>query len=261
MDQILNIVEGYMSEWSADHHNSCHIAFESHAYEAILATTNTLNNREFISINNEAQDVLTYFHTKYGAILPYKIQEKMRALKNMVFKMQVKVSSLKKALTALIEDDEKMALMNLSKLRDQPELYMSPLSEEILRTHEEMEELLESHLIDCNSLSQKLLYLLNTLQNAEDSMKLKLDTSRNRLLITNTTFAVYLMAIGFGSYLTGIYGMNLDNTVTIQFVVYGVFETIFVASFSIIIIISASVLYYLRRNYILPKEIIVLHMD
>jgi hypothetical protein len=27
-------------------------------------------------------------------------------------------------LTALIEDDEKMALMNLSKLRDQPELYM-----------------------------------------------------------------------------------------------------------------------------------------
>jgi hypothetical protein len=34
-------------------------------------------------------------------------------------------------------------------------------------------------------------------------MKLKLDTSRNRLLITNTTFAVYLMAIGFGSYLTG----------------------------------------------------------
>jgi hypothetical protein len=49
-------------------------------------------------------------------------------------------------------------------------MYRSPLSEEILRTHEEMEELLESHLIDCNSLSQKLLYLLNTLQNAEDSV-------------------------------------------------------------------------------------------
>jgi hypothetical protein len=51
-------------------------------------------------------------------------------------------------------------------------MYRSPLSEDILRTHEEMEELLESHLIDCNSLSQRLLYLLNTLQNAEDSVSM-----------------------------------------------------------------------------------------
>jgi hypothetical protein len=35
-----------------------------------------------------------------------------------------------------------------------------------------MHKLLESNLIDFNSLSQKLLYLLNTLQNAEDSVSI-----------------------------------------------------------------------------------------
>ena len=34
-------------------------------------------------------------------------------------------------------------------------------------------------------------------------MMLKLDTSRNKLLIVNTSFAVYLAAIGFSAYLTG----------------------------------------------------------
>ena len=43
-----------------------------------------------------------------------------------------------------------------------------PLSQKILGSHEEIEELLESHLMDCNSLSEKLAYLMVTMQNAED---------------------------------------------------------------------------------------------
>lgn len=47
----------------------------------------------------------------------------MRGLKNAVFRLQSKISSLRKALTILIDDDEAMALMNLSKLRTNPDLY------------------------------------------------------------------------------------------------------------------------------------------
>jgi hypothetical protein len=44
----------------------------------------------------------------------------------------------------------------------------TPLSREILSAHEEIEELLEAYLMDCNALSSKLAYLLVTMQNAED---------------------------------------------------------------------------------------------
>jgi transcription termination factor NusB len=76
----------------------------------------------------------------------------MRNLKNTVFRLQSRNSSLKQTLTILINDDESMALMNLSKLNVNPELYNSPLCKEVLSSHEEIEELLESHLMDCNSL-------------------------------------------------------------------------------------------------------------
>lgn len=47
----------------------------------------------------------------------------MRNLKNAVFRLQSKVSSLRKALLLIIDDDESMALMSLTKLRVEPELY------------------------------------------------------------------------------------------------------------------------------------------
>ena len=47
----------------------------------------------------------------------------MRHLKNATFRLQAKISSLKKSLTILIDDDEAMALMSLSKLKANPDLY------------------------------------------------------------------------------------------------------------------------------------------
>jgi hypothetical protein len=47
-------------------------------------------------------------------------------------------------------------------------IFRFPLSQKILGVHEEVEELLESHLMDCNSLGEQLAYLMVTMQNAED---------------------------------------------------------------------------------------------
>ena len=96
-------------------------------------------------LNVEAENILTYFQTKLSSILPYSIQvcliflrdsvtitlnryfahqkEKMRHLKNDVGRLQAKIFSLQKVLKVLIEDDETMALMNLSKLRANPDIY------------------------------------------------------------------------------------------------------------------------------------------
>ena len=55
--------------------------------------------------------------------------------------------------------------------RDDPLLYRSLLPPDVLCTHERIEELLESHLLDVESLEAKLSYLLVTLQNAEASVR------------------------------------------------------------------------------------------
>jgi hypothetical protein len=47
----------------------------------------------------------------------------LRRLKNSVFRLKSRISSLKKALNGLIDDDEIMAMMNLTKLRANPDLY------------------------------------------------------------------------------------------------------------------------------------------
>ena len=47
----------------------------------------------------------------------------MRRLKNAVFHLQSSIASLHRALTDLIEDDESMAFMNLTKLKENPGLY------------------------------------------------------------------------------------------------------------------------------------------
>jgi hypothetical protein len=47
-------------------------------------------------------------------------------------------------------------------------------------------------------------------------MSLRLDTSRNELLVANAAFTIILALTAFGSYIGGIFGMNLDNVTHIM---------------------------------------------
>ena len=50
-------------------------------------------------------------------------------------------------------------------------LFRNPQSEDFLRSHEEIEEVLEYYLKDCNALLEKSNYLVVTIQNAEDLVR------------------------------------------------------------------------------------------
>ena len=63
-----------------------------------------------------------------------------------------------------------ITIYTIALFRDDPQLYRAPLTPDVLSTHERIEELLESHLLDVESLEAKLSYLLKTLQNAEASV-------------------------------------------------------------------------------------------
>ncbi len=92
------------------------------------------------------------------------------------------------------------------------------------------------------------------MQNAEQLMALKLDTARNQILVTNMSLQVASVLIAFGAYISGIFGMNLDNTITIQ-PVYGVFSIVWVSTLAIIIVGNLSIMYYYERSGVIPATI------
>lgn len=178
----------------------------------------------------------------------------MRSLKNDLSLMINRITSSRNALQALTEDDEEMALMNLSLLKRRPYLYRFPLVPEILSSHDEIEELIESYLIDFNTLELKVGFIRSQIQSAEELVSLRLDTSRNELLIANTALAVLACGIGFGAYITGLFGMNLDNVNTIQDVTNS-FPIVAGCSFASIFIVFGAILFYLQRSGMLPTRI------
>lgn len=83
------------------------------------------------------RDVLEYFRS--GSLLPIEVQEKMRSLKNDLSMMISRVGSSQRLLKVITEDDEELALMNLTPLRNKPSLYEYPLNSEILSTRDPMQ--------------------------------------------------------------------------------------------------------------------------
>jgi Mg2+ and Co2+ transporter CorA len=154
--------------------------------------------------------LLTHFNY---AIVSIHVQETMRLLKNRVMQTIGKIHTFRTTLSDLLENDEDLALMNLTKLKDKPSLYNIPLDSKLLASHEEIEILLESYLTDYNSLETKLVYLRTQMQNAEELVMLRLDTSRNQLLIVDNVISVVTAALAFGSFIGSIFGMNFDSNI------------------------------------------------
>ena len=96
-------------------------SFEYRAYEAVFGTAIEIRKQEEESIRGKI-DVITRIMKKYS-IVPFEVQEKMRRYKNRVSEMLEKVAVYRRILNELLESDESMALMNLTLLRDKPELY------------------------------------------------------------------------------------------------------------------------------------------
>lgn len=85
------------------------------------------------------------------------------------------------------------------------------------------------------------------MDNAEDLVTLKLDIARNELLTANTTLAVAAVGVGFSAYITGIFGMNLDNTETIQ-QTKGLFAGIVVMTSLLMVLSIVVVIAYYRSQ-------------
>ena len=184
--------------------------------------------------------------------MPIDTQETMRLYKNKVIIQIAKVSAFRKSLGALLENEEDLALMNLTKLKVTPSLYHVPLSSALLDTHEEIEILLESYLSDYTTLETKLGVLQMQIQNAEELLQLRLDTSRNQILVVEMIISVVTCSLSFGSFIGSMFGMNLPVKLY-----YGG-ETPFKVTFALTVIFMfagtvLSILYF-RNVGIIPSK-------
>jgi len=252
---LLGILERHMNGWMPTEIMDgveVQIPFEMHAYEAIFTAVKTLLSKQLDRLKLASEKALSRMR-KGGTLLPLNLQEEMREIKNTASEMAATVDLYRGAMNELIDNDDQMALMNLTQLARDPSLYRTPLCPEILASHEDVEELLQTYVMDYDSLSTKLKCLRDKIQNAEDLVSLRLDTSRNELLVANTAFALLSCCIGIGAYITGVFGMNLDNTLTIQ-PQTGSFAMVWAGSTASIICTFFSVYLYLGWTGILPRR-------
>jgi len=106
----------------AQNEHDVRVPFEMHAYDAIFTTVKVLQSQQFDRIHRFGTDVLHYLNM--GTMLPLELQKHLIDLKNAVGDMDGVLEAYRRALYVLLDQDEDMAMMSLSRLKADPRMYM-----------------------------------------------------------------------------------------------------------------------------------------
>ncbi len=82
---------------------------------------------------------------------------------------------------------------------------------------------------------------------------MRLEASRNELLVATTIISIISSTIGFAGFITGAFGMNLDNTQKFE-TINGFFAWVITLCVLFIITASAGVILYFEKSGWLPKH-------
>jgi magnesium transporter len=139
-------------------------------------------------------------------------QSRLKLQKDEVRLIEKRVKGFVRAMNELLDEDEDMALMNLSRLITHPERFVQPVSQAVL--HEESDEpelILEAYLQQASSIVNALDLLKGQIATTEEQISMTLDAVRNRLLYINTLLTIASLCVATGSFIGSIFGMNLTS--------------------------------------------------
>nr|KAE8948340.1 hypothetical protein PF009_g2098 [Phytophthora fragariae] len=180
--------------------------FEFRALEALLTT------------------LARYFRAQYDQIYPViaaelehlvrgnvdlRELERLREFKNTMNEFEAQVEGVRRVLMDLLDNEEDLRLLYLTKLYQDPSLLGNLFSFD----SEEAEVLIENYLQDIFSTRTTAELLQHRISNTESLVTLKLDSKRNYLLAVQLVFSLVLINIAVGTLVTGIFGMNLFSGV------------------------------------------------
>jgi magnesium transporter len=174
--------------------------FEFKALEGIFITGIMGLEREF----NELKPNISRHLNELPNQLTTKMLEELRANKQTLNQFMSRASNVRGVLEALLDEDEDMANMYLTEKHNLPSH-----SREVV-DHDEVEMLLEAYMQVVDELVNRADLLSNEIEDTEDLVMIHLDTLRNRLLSVELALSVVSMTFGFGGFMGGIFGMNLQ---------------------------------------------------
>jgi magnesium transporter len=186
--------------------------FELQSVDAVLHTVCSMLMEESHEIDKETSATMELLLSAKNPDTMSRYDDVIRGIKNDISQMQARVQGFTRAMNLILDDDQDMALMNLSRLITHPERFIQPVPERILNEEsDEPELILEAYLQQALSTANVLDLLKEELSTIEGLMNMKLDKVRNRLLYINTVVSILSLCVACGSLVGSILGMNLLN--------------------------------------------------
>lgn len=116
------------------------------------------------------------------------------------------------SISRVLDDDEDLALMNLTRVVLYPERFLQTTSEEVLETEaSEPSFIIEAHLNTAYTLQNVLRLINGQVDSASELVDRKQDAARNKILLANTIISVFSLCVGSASLVGSFFGMNLTN--------------------------------------------------
>jgi magnesium transporter len=136
----------------------------------------------------------------------------IRVVKDAVQLMSARVKGFVQSMNRILDEDEDMALMNLSRLLTHPERFIQPVTREVLEEEsDEPEIILESNLQVGLTLLNYLDLIQGQVQTAKELIDQKQDQVRNRLLFANMMLNALMLSVTIMAVVGGFFGMNVPN--------------------------------------------------
>ena len=132
--------------------------------------------------------------------------------KNEISVLTGRTEGIERAMEEVLEEDEDLALMNLTKLITQPDKFIQPVSKTVLEEEgDEPELIIEAYSQQSQSTLNGLRLLRSQVQSTEELVMMQLDRNRNRLLAYNTLLSLASACLAAASLVGSFFGMNVNN--------------------------------------------------
>jgi magnesium transporter len=224
-DQISTLLLDAFASVSPVGGSESDFSFELQALEAVFETIVQLLQQEYVLLEPDVLASLKklrasssglqscLMHHLFSLTPGAHEMDELRLLKNGVSAFDSKVEAIHGAISRILDSDVDLASLNLTWLWENPD---TPLTETV---HEDGEILLETYQQEINHFRRNLTMLMRQIENTQELVNIRLDTSRNRLLTFDTLVSTMSLSFGIMTACSGYFGLPGRSLVWIGLIV------------------------------------------
>ncbi|KAI8318845.1 Mg2+ transporter protein [Martensiomyces pterosporus] len=175
-------------------------AFEFRALEAVLISVVTSLQSDEEVLVNLVQNLLAYLEESVDRS---KLRELLQYSKKLS-RFEQKALNIRDAIEEVLEQDEDLAAMYLTQKLNG--------SMRATNDHEEVELMMETYLKQVEEIVNHVESVSSHVRTTEDVVNIILDSQRNSLLLLEIRLTILTVGLSTGTFLSGLFGMNLVNS-------------------------------------------------